>query len=165
MRALILLCPLLLAGCGMNTAAEWRRCSFGVSDLAFQGMNGDQAEWRVVVTAFNPGNRRLKLEGLRLWALMDGDTLARLRNPNRIDLAPGDTTRMSFDVTMPHAAWNRALRSLRRTGSGDLLITGDITVSTWLGTRTVKDAVRETHRIDLASILGGGDLLRNLFFR
>jgi hypothetical protein len=161
----LLLATLLLAGCGLPTTADWRRCSFDISEVALRDMREDQSEWSIVVSAFNPGGKRLKLEGLHLWALMEGDTLARLRNPDRIDLAPRDTTRVSFDVVLPQAALNKAMRAMRRTGSSEILITGDATVATLFGTRTVKNAVREKHMIDLSSMMGSGDFLRNLLFR
>jgi hypothetical protein len=162
---LVFLLSLFLSGCGLPTTADWRRCSFDIREVSFQGMRENQAEWNLVISAFNPNAKRLKLEGLQLWALMEGDTLARLRNPNRIDLKPRDTTLVSFDVVLPQAALNKAMRVMRRTGSSEILITGDATVATLFGTRTVKNAVREKHTIDLASMLGSGDFLRNLLFR
>jgi hypothetical protein len=165
MRTFVIL-PLLLpllVGCGVPTTADWRRCTFDVTDVAFRGLRNDQAEWRVTVAAVNPNGKRLKLEGLHLWAVMEGDTLAMLNNPGRIELSPHDTTRLSLDVSVPHTAWNRALSRMRRTGSGEILITGDVEAPTLFGTRRIRNAVRERHTIDLASILGGGDFLRGLF--
>jgi hypothetical protein len=133
----------------------------------------NQAEWRVVVTAYNPNGKTLRIDGLQLWALLDNgpdaapDTLARLADPGRIALAPRDTTYIAFDVNVPHAAWNKALRQLRRTGTGELLVTGDVTVPHLFGSRTVRNAIRERHTLDLASLLGVesgmGGFLRGLF--
>jgi hypothetical protein len=53
---------------------------------------------------------------------------------------------------------------MRRTGSSEIFITGDVVVPTLFGTRLVKNAVREKHTIDLSSLLGG-DFLRGLFGR
>lgn len=152
----------LLTGCGVPTAADWRRCSFTVTDVAFQGLRDDRSEWRIVVAAVNPNGKTLALDGIHLHALMEGDTLARLRDPGRVELAPRDTTELSFDVALPQASWNKALGHIRRTGSGELLITGDVRVPTLFGSRLVKNAVRETHVIDLSSLLGGTDFLRRL---
>lgn len=157
----------LLSGCGMATRADWQRCSFDVTDVAFQGFRENQAEWRIVVAAINPGHKNLSLEGLHLNALMEGDTLARLRDPGRVTLAARDTTTLSFDVSMPQTSWNKALRSFRQTGSREVLITGDVVVPTLFGSRRIKDAIREKHVVDLSDILGGmgvgGDFLRGLF--
>lgn len=152
------------AGCGLPTTADWRRCSFNVTEVEFLGLREDQADWRVAVSAFNPNGKRLKLDGIHLWALMEGDTLARLKDPGRMELAARDTTALSFDVALPQAAWSKALRTMRRTGSSEILITGDVAVPTLFGTRLVKNAVREKHTIDLSSLMGGG-FLRNLLFR
>lgn len=98
---------------------------------------------------------------------MQGDTLARVRDPGRVTLAPRDTTTLSFDVSMPQPAWNKALRTFRQTGSSEVLITGDVIVPTLFGSRVFKNAVHEKHVVDLSDILGGmgvgGDLLRGLF--
>lgn len=160
---------LLLTGCGMATRADWQRCSFDVTEVAFQGFRENQAEWRIVVAAINPGHKKLSLDGLHLSALMQGDTLARVRDPGTVTLSPRDTTILSFDVTMPQAAWNKALRTFRQTGSSEILITGDVAVPTLFGSRLIKNAVREKHVVDIADILGGmglgGELLRGLFGR
>jgi|GEM_PF-5920371 len=157
----------LLAGCGMPTASDWRRCTFNVSEVAFQGLRENQAEWRVVVNAINPGGKPLTLDGLHLFALMQGDTLARLADPGRVTLSALDTTQLSFDVSMPHAAWSKALKNLGRSGSGEVLITGDVRVPTLFGSRLIKNAVKEKHVIDLSSLMGGMgmDLFRGLFGR
>lgn len=107
---------LALSGCGMTTASDWKRCDFEVTDLAFRGFRNDDALWRVSVAAANPGDKKLRLEGLRLWAVMEGDTLARLADPGRIELAARDTTRLALDVSIPPAAWNKALARLGRSG-------------------------------------------------
>lgn len=151
-----------LSGCGVATVADWRRCSFDVADVTFEGIRENQSEWRVVVVAANPNARTLRLEGLHLWALMEGDTLARLRNPGRIDLAARDTTVVNLAVFVPPAAWNAALRQITRGGSAEVLITGDVEIPGLTGTRRLRNAVRETHTIDLSS-LTGGDFLRRLF--
>jgi hypothetical protein len=103
---------------------------------------------------------------------MDGDTLAQLKNPGRIELSAHDTTGLSFDVVLPQAAWSKALRTMRRTGSTEILLTGDVVVPTLFGSRLVKNAVREKQSIDLASLMGGmggngglGGGLMNLLFR
>lgn len=100
---------------------------------------------------------------------MQGDTLAHLRDPGRVDLAARDTTMLGFDVSMPQAAWNKALRTLRQTGSSEILITGDVTVPTLFGSRRVKNAIREKHTVDIGQVLGGmglgGELFRGLFGR
>jgi hypothetical protein len=158
--------PFLLAitACGIPTTADWRRCSFDVTDVTFQGLRENEAEWRVVVSAFNPNSKRLRLEGLHLWAVMDGDTLARLKNPDPIDLPARTATPLAIEVSLPQAAWNKALRKMRQTGSSEVWITGDAVVPTILGERTLRNAVREKHTIDLSALMGG-DFLRNLFFR
>ncbi len=160
---------LLLSGCGLSTRADWQRCTFDVTDVVFQGFRENQAEWRIVVAAINPGDKRLSLDGLHLNALMQGDTLARLRDPGRVTLAARDTTTLSFDVTMPQTAWNKALRTFRQTGSSEILITGDVIVPTLFGSRLIRNAVREKHVVDLGEVLGGmglgGELLRGLFGR
>jgi hypothetical protein len=165
----LLMTTVLLMGCGMPTTADWRRCSFNVTEVAFQGFRENQTEWRIVVDAINPNGKRLSIDGLHLHALMKGDTLAKLRDPGRVELAARDTTTLSFNVTMPQESWNKALRTLRQSGSGELLITGDVTVPTLFGSRLVKNAVNEKHTVDLSSILGGmgfgGEMLRGLFGR
>lgn len=165
-------CPVLalftafvIGGCGVATTADWRRCSFEVTDLGFRGFHDDDAMWRVSVSVANPNARKLRLEGLHLWAVMAGDTLARLNNPGRIDLAARDTTRLTLDVAVPPAAWNSALNRMRRTGSADILITGDVEAPTLFGTRRIRNAVREKHTLDFAALLGAGDFLRGLFGR
>jgi hypothetical protein len=168
LTASIFLCA-LLTGCGVPTTADWRRCSFNVTDVAFVGFRENQTEWRIEVAAVNPNGKSLSIDGLHLHALMKGDTLATLRDPGRVDLPAGDTTVLSFDVAMPQASWSKALRTLRESGSSELLITGDVRVPTVFGSRLVKNAVHETHTVDLSAILGsmgiGGELLRGLFGR
>ncbi len=149
----------------MATTADWRRCDFEVTDLRFRGFRDDDAVWRVFVSAANPNAKELRLEGLHLWAVLEGDTLARLANPGRIRLAARDTTRIALDVSVPPAAWNSALKRLRRSGTADVLITGDVEVPTLFGTRRIRNAVREKHTLDFASILGAGEFLRGLFGR
>jgi hypothetical protein len=156
---------LLLAGCGMTTAADWKRCDFEVTELSFRGFRDDNALWRVSVAAANPNARKLRLDGLHLWAVMEGDTLARLANPGRIELAARDTTRLALDVSLPPEAWNKALARLRRAGKGEVLITGDVEAPTLFGTRRIRNAVHEKQSIDLGGILGSGDFLRSLFGR
>ncbi len=164
MRYLVLTALLLtLIGCGAATTADWRRCSFDVTEVAFQGLRENQAEWRIVLSAINPNAKNLRLEGLHLWALMEGDTLARLRNPGRIDLPGRDTTEVTLHVSVPPAAWNAALRQITRGGSSEVFITGDVEVPGMFGTRRVRNAVRETHTINLSSLMGAGDFLRGLF--
>jgi hypothetical protein len=160
---------MLLVGCGVPTTADWRRCTFDVSEVAFQGFRENQAEWRVVISAINPGGKKLTLDGLQLNALMQGDTLARLRDPGRVVLGARDTTLVSFDVLMPQEAWGKALRAIRQTGSSEINIVGDVRVPTLFGSRLVKNAVNEKHTVDLSGVLGGmgigGELLRGLFGR
>lgn len=163
---------LSLTGCGIATTADWRRCSFHVNDIEFLGLRENQTDWRIHVSAVNPGAKKLRVDGLHLWALMEGDTLARLKNPGRVELGARDTTGLSFDVTLPQVAWSKALRSMRRTGSAEILLTGDVAVPTLFGSRLVKNAVREKHTIDLSSVMGGaggmgglGAGLMDLFFR
>jgi hypothetical protein len=151
-----------LTGCGMVTTADWRRCTFDVTEVAFQGLRDNHSEWRVAISAINPGTKNLKVDGIQLWALMSNDTLARLRDPGRIELEAGDTTELFFDVIMPQAAWSKALRTMRQTGSSEILITGDVTVPTLFGSRLIRNAVREKHTVDMASLIGG-DFLRGLF--
>lgn len=169
MRAVLpaLLTVALLSGCGMPTASDWRRCSFNVSEVAFQGLRENQAEWRVVVNAINPGGKKLTVDGLHLFALMQGDTLARLTDPGRVTLGAMDTTQLTFDVSMPHAAWSKALKNIGRSGTGEVLITGDVRVPTVFGSRLIKNAIKEKHVIDLSSLMGGMglDLFRGLFGR
>src|SRR5690606_4495164 len=59
--AFTLASALLLGGCGMATTADWRRCSFDVTEVAFKGFRENQAEWRIVVAAVNPNGKRLSL--------------------------------------------------------------------------------------------------------
>ncbi len=167
---LALALSLLFSGCGIPTTADWRRCSFHVNDIEFLGLRENQTDWRITVSAINPNGKKLRIDGLHLWALMEGDTLAMLKNPGRIELGARDTTGLSFDVTLPQTAWNKALRSMRRTGSAEILLTGDVAVPTLFGSRLVKNAVREKHAIDLSSLMGGmggglGGSLMNLFFK
>lgn len=149
----------------MTTVSDWKRCDFEVTDLAFRGFRNDDALWRVSVAAANPGGKTLQLEGLRLWAVMEGDTLARLTDPGRVRIAARDTTRLALDVSIPSAAWNKALARLGRSGKGSLRITGDVDVPTFFGTRRIRNAVSEERPIDLGEILGSGAFLRGLFGR
>jgi hypothetical protein len=161
----ITLSSLALTGCGVTTAADWKRCKFEVTDLAFQGFQNNDALWRVSVAAANPGGKKLRLESLKLWAVMAGDTLARLADPGRLEFAARDTTRFDLYVAVPPAAWNRALSRMRRAGKGEVLITGDVVAPRIFGMRRIRNAVHETQQIDLGSLLGNGDFLRGLFGR
>jgi hypothetical protein len=161
----VLFSSLAIAACGVATTSDWKRCNFEVTDLAFRGFQNDDALWRVSVAVANPGGKKLRLEGLHLWAVMEGDTLARLANPGRIELAARDTTRLALDVSVPPAAWNRALARMRRAGKSEILITGDVEAPTWFGTRRIRGAVHEKQAIDLGAILGSGEFLRGLFGR
>jgi hypothetical protein len=138
-----------------------------VSDVRFEGMRENRTHWSVVVAAANPTGKRLKLEGLQMAALMESDTLATLVNSKNIDLPARDTTEVTLKLVMPPAAWDKAMRSLQRGGTQDVLITGDAFVKTWFGTRKIKDAFKKNYEVDLSTLLGtmGGGLLRNLFFR
>jgi hypothetical protein len=160
-----LLSTLALTGCGVTTAADWKRCRFEVTDLAFRGFQNDNAIWRVSVAAANPGGKNLRLEGIDLWAVMEGDTLARLDNPGRIEIAPRDTTILALNVKVPPAAWNKALARIGQSGKGEVRITGDVVAPTLFGTRRIRNAVDERQQIDLSSVLGGGAFLRGLFGR
>ena len=168
---LLLVCALLataffFTGCP-PTAKDWRQARFVVTDVRFQGLRENQAEWSVVIAAINPTKKILKLEGIQLVARLEGDTLGRLGNSSPIALVARDTTEIELNLLMPPKAWNKALKQMQRGGSSEVLITGDAFVKTWFGTRKVTNAINKKYTVDLAELMGtmGGDLLRNLFFR
>jgi hypothetical protein len=166
LSAVLLLSAFVLTGCP-PTASDWRQCRFSITDVRFEGLRENQAQWRVVVSAINPTRKVLKLEGLQLVARLEGDTLGKLGSSLPLKLAPRDTTEIHLDLLMPPKAWNTALRRMQAGGSSEVLITGDVIVRTWFGTRKIRNAINRKYTVNLAELMGtmGGDLLRNLFFR
>ena len=165
--ALTLACfALVFTGCP-PTASDWKKVNFAISDVRFNGLKENQAQWSVVVRAINPGKKVLKMEGVHLLARLSGDTLGKLVNSQPLKLAARDTTTFDLNLVMPPKAWNKALKQMQRGGSSDVLITGDVFVKTWFGTRKVSNAINKKYTVNLAELMGtmGGDLLRNLFFR
>ncbi len=163
---LLALLPLaLLWGCAAwPRPSDWKHCRFEVAALQFEGWQKNQTEWKLALAVHNPNPRPLHLEGLRLFALHDQDTLATLRSVKPLDLPPQDSARVELQVDLPDAAWKQVLAT--RGGPAHITVVGDAFFHTLFGVRKYAGALHKTYDVDLASVLNGfgGRLFENFLF-
>jgi hypothetical protein len=158
---------LVLGGCAlMPTASDWKRCRFEIGSVHFKGIRENQTEWSLDVAVHNPNRRPLRLQGLELFALRQGDTLAALRNLEPLILSPGDTTHIPLEARMPHAAWTRIMATLPGEGKSQVQVVGNAYYRSWFGVRKIRGAFKKTYEVDLQAALGifGNRLFQNLLF-
>ncbi|HAO98426.1 MAG TPA: hypothetical protein DCQ83_00080 [Fibrobacteres bacterium] len=162
----------LFVGCSLYpTASDWKRCSFEVASVRFAGFRENQSEWEITLNVHNPNSSRLKMEGIQLFALQEADTLATLKNQKPLDLAPNENTRVAMNISLPPAAWDKVVGTLRQGNKCSLTVNGDAYYHGWFGVKKLSGIFHKTYDLDLAAAMNmmGGNLFQGLqglpFFR
>ncbi len=152
-----------LAACSLfNPTRGLKDCRYDFLAFAFASVDGSSTYWTVDMGVKNPNTRPVTLQKMRFALLRGRDTLVSAWNPERRDLAPGDSTVLQTTLQLPHAILQRLPPSLLAETRAEFTLTGEAYLQTWVGEVRVPGALNRTLHVNMPEQVAK---VRNIFMR
>ena len=137
MRRLALVVTAALGlGCASVARGIFREPVVSYRDALITGLGVSGGNLEVVLSIYNPNSFRLDGTGLTYRVAVDSVPLGNGALADRFSVQEGDSTLVRLPLSFTYAGIGQAGRQLIQTGSVNYTVSGDITVSTPIGSFT-----------------------------
>lgn len=162
-RGLVLLLALGISACALFRAGKGvKSCRYHYRTFHFASLDQAKTYWLIDVDVVNPNPKPVILDKMRFSLLHEEDTLVTAWNPERKELAPGDSLPFRSNLEIPHALLQRLPPGLLANPRAEFTLVGDAYLDTWLGELTIPGAMRQTIYVDMPEQV---NKVRNLFLQ
>jgi hypothetical protein len=165
-RTLLATALLSLMGCSLlHPARGVKACRYGFRSIAFSGFDGAQTNWRLDMSVVNPNPHPVTLNRMH-FALKHGeDTLLSGWNPQKQELAAGDSQVVHATLQLPNAALSRLPPEMLINPDAQFTLIGDAYLDTWLGAMRFPGAFHQTIHVNMPEqIARYRDMMMRQFF-
>lgn len=136
-------CALFRAGQGVKS------CRYHYRTFHFASVDQAKTYWLIDIDVVNPNKKPVTLDKMRFSLLHAEDTLVAAWNPERKELAPGDSLSIRSNLEIPHALLQRLPPSLLADPKAEFTLVGDAYLNTWLGEMTIPGAMSQTIQVNM----------------
>lgn len=152
-----------LAACSLfNPSRGLKACRYDFLAFAFASVDGSSTYWTVDMGVKNPNSRPVTLQKMRFALLRGRDTLVSAWNPERRELAAGDSAILQTTLQLPHAILQRLPPSLLAETRAEFTLIGEAYLQTWVGEVRVPGALNQTLHVNMPEQVAK---VRNIFMR